>query len=672
MRHLLRSLFMLCVTATAFAVPYDESRIDAILAEWEAWQNRSQPMQSAASAAATGDFFCLHEQVDLTTSSQSGNDIWGWEDPQGNEYAIMGLFDQVVFYNVTRREIIFRHNDPCGQGGIWRDFKTLNGYAYAVTECSGAGRGIRIFDMTNLPDRVRYVGQRATTPFTNWHNIAIDTTSGLIYLASQNNGFRILDPSVNPENPTQRGFGSTGCHDLYVDNDTAWVCEAFDPFWSIWDCTDPDNPVRVRTISVPNPGFVHQIWVSKDRRFAVTTEETAFKTVKVWDIADLDNIQLVGNYLAPSNLAHNAFVGLDDTTVIVAHYESGMAAFDVSNLSNPVEVDRFDTWPATESPGFSGAWGAFPYTSSGKIFGSNVSGDLFIFAPAGIKADTTIGPAPLTVDFEGTGCNATSFAWDFDDGGSASTQDVLYTYNEAGLYSPSLDVTRSNGTFTEELTNFIIAHAETLSVASSEFAADLGQSFVVPVVLAQHIPAIGYTLPFSWGVGGLPVSFDSASTAGLITDGALDSNIVSQSNRAVIDIYSAAPIPPGTHTIVNLHFTMFAVDLGFDTAQFRIEPVDGFDPIFTIDDRTAPLLADNVTARFSLSCCAGSTGDVDCDGSVGLPDLSTLIDNLFITFTDLCCEGEADVNADGQVGLPDLSFLIDNLFVTFSPLPSCL
>ncbi len=77
-------------------------------------------------------------------------------------------------------------------------------------------------------------------------------------------------------------------------------------------------------------------------------------------------------------------------------------------------------------------------------------------------------------------------------------------------------------------------------------------------------------------------------------------------------------------------------------------------------------------ARGTMGCCVGTTGDVNCDGSVGLPDLSTLIDHLFITFSPLCCVGEGDVNADGSVGLPDLSTLIDNLFITFSPLPPCL
>ncbi len=72
------------------------------------------------------------------------------------------------------------------------------------------------------------------------------------------------------------------------------------------------------------------------------------------------------------------------------------------------------------------------------------------------------------------------------------------------------------------------------------------------------------------------------------------------------------------------------------------------------------------------SCCVGTVGDVNCDTFVGLPDLSTLIDHLFITFTPLCCPEAANVAAgDCIVSLPDLSALIDHLFITFSPLAPC-
>ncbi len=79
----------------------------------------------------------------------------------------------------------------------------------------------------------------------------------------------------------------------------------------------------------------------------------------------------------------------------------------------------------------------------------------------------------------------------------------------------------------------------------------------------------------------------------------------------------------------------------------------------------------SVSEGAGAPCCIGVVGDANCDGSVGLPDLSTLIDNLFITFSPLCCDEEADLNTDGSVGLPDLSTLIDHLFITFSPLAQC-
>ncbi len=74
-------------------------------------------------------------------------------------------------------------------------------------------------------------------------------------------------------------------------------------------------------------------------------------------------------------------------------------------------------------------------------------------------------------------------------------------------------------------------------------------------------------------------------------------------------------------------------------------------------------------------CCVGSVGNVDCDvnDGVGLPDLSRLIDHLFITFTPLCCADEAnlDGSTDGLIGLPDLSVLISHLFIAFDPLVAC-
>ncbi|MBI5266829.1 MAG: thrombospondin type 3 repeat-containing protein [candidate division Zixibacteria bacterium] len=72
-------------------------------------------------------------------------------------------------------------------------------------------------------------------------------------------------------------------------------------------------------------------------------------------------------------------------------------------------------------------------------------------------------------------------------------------------------------------------------------------------------------------------------------------------------------------------------------------------------------------------CCVGATGNVDCDpgDGVDISDLSALIDNLFISFTPLCCPNEANADGSGGTDISDLSALIDNLFISFTPLPNC-
>ena len=54
-----------------------------------------------------------------------------------------------------------------------------------------------------------------------------------------------------------------------------------------------------------------------------------------------------------------------------------------------------------------------------------------------------------------------------------------------------------------------------------------------------------------------------------------------------------------------------------------------------------------------------------------ISDLSALIDNLYISFTPLCCVRAA--NIDGQVGtdISDLSALIDYLYISYTLPAAC-
>lgn len=74
-------------------------------------------------------------------------------------------------------------------------------------------------------------------------------------------------------------------------------------------------------------------------------------------------------------------------------------------------------------------------------------------------------------------------------------------------------------------------------------------------------------------------------------------------------------------------------------------------------------------------CCVGQTGNVDCDpgNGVDISDLSALIDNLYISFTPLCCPKSANVDGDmgGGVDISDLSALIDYLYISFTLPATC-
>ena len=78
-------------------------------------------------------------------------------------------------------------------------------------------------------------------------------------------------------------------------------------------------------------------------------------------------------------------------------------------------------------------------------------------------------------------------------------------------------------------------------------------------------------------------------------------------------------------------------------------------------------------ALMKFNCCGGQTGNVDCDGgnSVDISDLSALIDNLYITFTPLCCPRAANVDGQPGIDISDLSALIDYLYITFSAVAAC-
>ncbi len=308
-----------------------------------------------------------------------GSDVWGYTAPDGEEYALMGVMDGIAIVRVSDMEVIDIVPGPT-EGFYYynRDIKTYSHYAYAVAQLTGTNQGLMIIDLSPLPDSVRFVGSYINGSDTLSHNLSIDTATGYAYIVKQGGtGFRVVN-LADPENPEDVITVSvpSSVNDVYARNDTVYVGEYFSGSFSIFDLSDKENPQLLARVDVPNPGLVHNIWPTDDGTHIMTTEETAGKTVKMWNIEDMENIELVGEYLGVNSLAHNTHIMGD--FAYISHFTAGVTVVDISDPTNLIEVAQYDTYPLNDNPNYRGCWGAYPFTQNGMVFASDMEGYLTV------------------------------------------------------------------------------------------------------------------------------------------------------------------------------------------------------------------------------------------------------------------------------------------------------
>jgi choice-of-anchor B domain-containing protein len=313
----------------------------------------------------------------MAPNGSGGSDVWAYTAPDGSEYALMGVLDGVAVVAVPSMEVVGHIPGPTLEDAWYhRDIKTRGHHAFITAENLGENEGLIVADLSGLPERVEVVAV-AGGELVSSHNLSVDVATGYAYVMnSSNNAVQIVDIR-EPESPEVVGTVVTGdLHDVYARNDTLWVAEGTQGTFSIWNVSDKAAPLMLTRVTIPNAGYIHNIWPSEDADLAITTEETQDHTVKVWDTSDFDNITLVGQYIAPNGLAHNAHV--DGRYVFISHYSAGVAVIDIADPANPVEVARHDTYPANDDGGFHGNWGTIPPTPGGYVYGSDIDGRLTV------------------------------------------------------------------------------------------------------------------------------------------------------------------------------------------------------------------------------------------------------------------------------------------------------
>lgn len=297
--------------------------------------------------------------------------IWGYTAPDNREYAILAVQTGTSIIDITDSELREVAFIP-GPRSQWRELKSHKGYAYVVTEASG---GMQIIDLTDLPRSAKLIN--TYTAFETAHTIWIDETRDLVFV--EGNGtevVRILDIK-DPIHPRQISTFGVECHDMFVKDNIAYVAEGWHGTWSMYDTTNPLSPTLMTRVEIPNGGYVHNTTVTPDNRHVITTEEVpAGKTLKVWDVSNLRDVKMVGQYLAaPNGIAHNAHI--KGRYAYVAHYGSELRILDMINPLQPKEVAYYQHRDVAP-PSYAGAWEVYPYFKSGKVIYSDMSDGMYV------------------------------------------------------------------------------------------------------------------------------------------------------------------------------------------------------------------------------------------------------------------------------------------------------
>lgn len=324
------------------------------------------------------------------------NEIWGVV-ANNKEYAVVGSTKGTHFIDVTdvqnAGEVTSAFVVPGQAGGsiIHRDYHDYQCYLYAVAD-EGVNSTLQVIDYSDLPNSTSVV-HSSNSIIRRSHNIFVDTANAVMYAVGSDRPGTSYIPLMtislaDPENPTLisditsiQGQTVSGAHDIYVLDAIAYINIGNNGF-VIADFSNPGNPTLLGTLdSYPQQGYNHSGWLSDDGNYYYLADETHNKDLKVLDVSDPSNIQVVGFFNAGNNsgtsIPHNLLVRGD--YLYVSYYYDGVQVYDISNPAMPVRHTFYDTYPGPDANNYKGVWGIFPFLPSGNFIASDMQTGLYVF-----------------------------------------------------------------------------------------------------------------------------------------------------------------------------------------------------------------------------------------------------------------------------------------------------
>lgn len=363
-------------------------------------------------------------------------DVWGFVDLNtGREYVIVGFSNGTGVFDVSDIESPREVGFVDGQVTIWRDVKVVQKFstttgrfeAFAYVTTDGAGDGLFVIDLRNLPHAISRVSYGSD--FSAAHNVYAANTdfatglaitgnaSSLIIAGSDNGGGRLrsysLANGLAPELLDMPGNASY-MHDassmiIYdARKDTQCVnggdyCEVLFDFSEdrvdIWDITMPAAPALLGFANYANTGYTHSGWPSEDKQYLFVHDELDEQgfglqtTVRTMSLSNLASPVVVNTWSGLQRaIDHNGFAR--GNRYYMSNYTRGLTILDITDATSPVAIGHFDTSVFNDnSASFAGAWGAYPFLPSGAVAVSDIEEGLYLLA------DRTLDGPQGTISF---------------------------------------------------------------------------------------------------------------------------------------------------------------------------------------------------------------------------------------------------------------------------------
>jgi choice-of-anchor B domain-containing protein len=332
-----------------------------------------------------------HAPINGAPNGSGYSACWGYKHPDGREYAVIGTWQGTAIYNITNPAAPFRVAFLFGPPSTWREMKQYRNWMYVVTEATGSNQGLQIVRMTD-PDHPEVAVNFTSSIFVTAHTVSIDTTRALLYLNGtrssdgQARGMQIYSlaqpeapaflaawPFTNPPVPADQYI-----HDSVPFGNRLYASSIYIGTQMVFDVTNPAQPVVTTSWTYPSAYYTHNAWPDSLGTTLYVTDEQNGQTLRVFDIANLQQPHLVtGLSSNPNAIVHNAVVNGHE--LYLANYTEGVRVLDLTDPHHPAEFGWADTYPGG-SGGFGGVWGVCPMPS-GTVIASDRNSGLWLLRP---------------------------------------------------------------------------------------------------------------------------------------------------------------------------------------------------------------------------------------------------------------------------------------------------